>query len=116
MGGSPRYERGKTYLLREKALHRAFQRGRKPPTMPPLSPSDATWPLERDEVHLWWTRGADGDLAREGRGWLSDEECARCERFRREEDARIFTAARVFLRGTLAGYIGREPAELVFEE
>jgi 4'-phosphopantetheinyl transferase len=81
-----------------------------------MTSSDATWPLERDEVHLWWTRGADGDLAREGRAWLSDEERARCERFRREEDARIFAGARVFLRGTLAGYVGSDPAELVLEE
>lgn len=84
--------------------------------MPRENPRDASFPLERDEVHLWWTRGADGDLAREGRGWLSDEERARCERFRREEDALVHAATRVFLRGTLAAYVGREPADLVFEE
>jgi len=64
-------------------------------------------------VHLWWRRVEEGDAAA-GRGWLSDEERRRCERFRREQDARAFTARRAFARSVLASYLGRQPGELEF--
>ncbi len=71
--------------------------------------------LGRDEVHLWWSRVGDLDPAGDWRGWLSDEERGRCERFHREEDARAFAEARAILRGTLACYVAQAPGELVFE-
>lgn len=72
--------------------------------------------LEAHEVHLWWRRVDAGHFLDDTRGWLSDEERQRSERFRREEDALAFVARRVFLRGTLARYLGRPPAELTFTE
>lgn len=71
--------------------------------------------LEGDEVHLWWGRmDAQEDL--DGvRGWLSDEERGRAERFRREGDARAFVFRRTFLRSVLARCTGIAPQDLRFE-
>jgi hypothetical protein len=49
------------------------------------------------------------------RGWLSDEERGRAERFRREADARAFVFRRTFLRAVLTRYAGIARAELRFE-
>jgi 4'-phosphopantetheinyl transferase len=72
--------------------------------------------LESHEVHVWWRRVDAGHFLDDTRGWLSDEERRRGERFRREEDARAFVARRLFLRGTLARYLGRPPGALCFTE
>lgn len=71
--------------------------------------------LEAGEVHLWW-----GELGRVGildgsRRWLSDDERARSERFRRERDAHAFLQRRLFLRSVLSAYAGRAAHELIFE-
>lgn len=71
--------------------------------------------LERDEVHLWWGR-MDAVESLDGvRGWLSDEERGRAERFRCEADARAFVFRRTLLRSVLTRYAGIAPAELRFE-
>jgi len=70
--------------------------------------------LERDEVHLWswgWDTVESLDAIR---GWLSDEDWRRGERFRRERDARSFLFRRAFLRRILARHVGLEPRDLVF--
>lgn len=72
--------------------------------------------LESHEVHLWWRRVDRGHFLDDTRGWLSDDERRRSERFRREEDGLAFVARRLFLRGTLARYVGRPPGELEFVE
>lgn len=72
--------------------------------------------LDSHEVHLWWRRVDAGHFLDDTRGWLSDEERRRSERFRREEDGLAFVARRLFLRGTLARYVGRPPGELEFVE
>jgi 4'-phosphopantetheinyl transferase len=56
------------------------------------------------------------DPTGEERGWLSDSERRRGERFQRGEDARAFLARRVWLRIVLAGYLGCSPAELVLAQ
>lgn len=66
------------------------------------------------EVHLWWRRVEPGQFLDDARGWLSDDERRRSERFRREEDARAYVARHLFLRETLARYVGCEPGELAF--
>ncbi len=71
--------------------------------------------LERDEVHLWWGRMDAVENLDGVRGWLSDDERGRAERFRREADARAFVFRRTFLRSVLARYAGVEPAQLRFE-
>src|SRR5262245_3254435 len=73
--------------------------------------------LEAGEVHLWWGQlGIESPvgLLDRSRSWLSDEERARGERFRREGDARAFLFRRGFLRGVLARYAGARPEELAF--
>lgn len=70
--------------------------------------------LDRDEVHLWWGAVDVVESLDEARAWLSDEECRRSERFRRERDARAFLFRRVFRRWVLARYVGGGPAELTF--
>jgi len=70
--------------------------------------------LESHEVHLWWRRVDRGHFLDDTRGWLSDEEHRRSERFRHEEDGLAFVQRRLFLRGTLAHYVGRPPGELEF--
>jgi len=70
--------------------------------------------LEHEEVHLWWHRLEPGEPSSAALACLDAEEARRAERFRRREDARAFRARRVFLRSTLARYLGCEPGELVF--
>jgi 4'-phosphopantetheinyl transferase len=70
--------------------------------------------LERDEVHLWWGRGDAVEDVDGLRGWLSDEERGRAERFRHAADARAFVFRRAFLRSVLTRYAGLAPAELRF--
>ena len=71
--------------------------------------------LPDDEVHLWRV-----DLAAVAAGeerWrpiLSPDEQARASRFHFSRDRQSFTATRALLRTILASYVGREPAELVF--
>ncbi len=83
---------------------------------PPGAFLDPVSLLERPEVHLWWKGPRDAGDAAEERGWLSDAERRRCERFHDPRDARAFRARRLFLRAVLAGYLGRDPSELSFGE
>jgi 4'-phosphopantetheinyl transferase len=81
-------------------------------------PAEKRVRMEGNDVHLWW-REWDADAPMEAstdalRGWLSDDERRRSERFRRERDARAFVFRRGFLRSVLAGEIGCAPAELRF--
>jgi len=70
--------------------------------------------LEAGEVHLWWGRVGTVGILDGSRRWLSDEERARGERFRRERDAHAFLQRRLFLRSVLSAYAGSSPDELVF--
>jgi 4'-phosphopantetheinyl transferase len=72
--------------------------------------------LDAHEVHVWWQRVDREHFLDDTRGWLSDEERQRSERFHREADARAFIARRVFLRCTLARYVGRAGGELQFTQ
>ncbi len=67
-----------------------------------------------DEVHLWWRRRDAVESLDALRGWLSEDERRRSERFRRERDAHAFAFRRAFLRATLAAHVGYRPEELVF--
>ena len=80
-------------------------------------PSDETTALrlEADEVHLWWGSVEAVESLDAARGWLSDEERHRGERFRRERDARAFCFRRAFRRWILARYVGVAPRELAFD-
>lgn len=61
--------------------------------------------------------GADGVRLKARHGhWLSAAEQARLQRFTRPEPARLFLAGRILLRGSLAGVLGCEPADLDFGE
>jgi 4'-phosphopantetheinyl transferase len=70
--------------------------------------------LRADEVHLWWERLDTATFADTLRGWLSDDERRRSERFRRAQDACAFVLRRAFLRALLARYAGCPPDELAF--
>jgi len=78
-------------------------------------PSTSRLRLEAGEVHLWWGRVGRVGTLDGSRRWLSDEERARSERFRREKDAHAFLQRRLFLRSVLSAYAGRSAAELIFE-
>lgn len=69
--------------------------------------------FERDEVHLLWRR-VDAGCADLDPSWLGQDERERCNRFRRESDARAFATRRLFLRSVLSGYLGCGPAQLDF--
>ena len=70
--------------------------------------------LVGDEVHLWWGRRDAVESLDTLRGWLSEDERRRSERFRRERDAHAFAFRRAFLRATLAGHVGCRPREIGF--
>jgi hypothetical protein len=71
--------------------------------------------LEAGEVHLWWGRMRTVGILDGSRGWLSDEERARGERFRREGGRPRLPLQRRFLRAAPVGaYAGCRPAELAF--
>ncbi len=65
-------------------------------------------------MHLWWRRRDAVESLDALRGWLSEDERRRSERFRRERDAHAFAFRRAFLRATLAAHVGCRPEELVF--
>lgn len=83
---------------------------RTPFTEPPASRAS----LGTGEVHLWWGRIDPVESLDSVRGWLSDEERCRGERFRREEDAHAYLFRRAFLRRVLAFHTGAEPGALCF--
>jgi 4'-phosphopantetheinyl transferase len=70
----------------------------------PLSPD-----LRPGEVHVWQGR-VNGSFGHHDD--LSNEECARAERFRFEEDRRRWVAAHILLRRVLARYLGVPPKSL----
>ena len=72
--------------------------------------------LDPHEVHLWWRRVDTGHFLDDTRGWLSEDERRRSERFRRDEDGLAFVSRRLFLRETLGRYVGRPPGALEFVE
>lgn len=71
--------------------------------------------LDGGEVHLWWGRRDAAWNLDAVRGWLSDEERRRGERFRRARDAHAFLFRRAFRRSVLASYVGVAPWEICFE-
>jgi 4'-phosphopantetheinyl transferase len=71
--------------------------------------------LPDNEVHLWQIDLA--AVAPAEKRWqktLSTDEQARAARFHFERDRQHFTATRALLRTLLAGYVGAQPADLVF--
>jgi 4'-phosphopantetheinyl transferase len=58
------------------------------------------------EVHLWLGTLDDDAGLEEWPAVLSDDECARAARFRREQDRRWFAKGRMYLRSVLGIYLG----------
>jgi 4'-phosphopantetheinyl transferase len=85
-------------------------------------PVKINWPvpeefpsLRRGEIHLWcaWL-GPDGGEAATDTAGLSPDEAARARSLHFATDRHRFIVARLHLRRVLAGYVGRDPASLVF--
>jgi 4'-phosphopantetheinyl transferase len=89
-----------------------------------MSTLDAFWrppprdlALKRDEVHVWCADlalAATADAMPLLTRTLSRDERLRATQFHVERDRVYFSAARGLLRGLLGGYLGAEPARLVF--
>jgi 4'-phosphopantetheinyl transferase len=87
--------------------------------MLPLSesvPIDVWSQLSPGTVHLWQMQIATvkGELI-QWQGWLSADETARADRFRRDLDRRQFILSRGGLRYLLGRYLNRDPATLTFD-
>jgi 4'-phosphopantetheinyl transferase len=87
--------------------------------MLPLSesvPIDVWSQLSPGSVHLWQMQVAtvQSELG-PWQGWLSDDETAKAERFRRDPDRRRFILSRGGLRYLLGRYLNCDPATLTFE-
>ncbi|VEN72588.1 conserved hypothetical protein [Candidatus Desulfarcum epimagneticum] len=74
--------------------------------------------IEPGEIHLWlaFPDEMDPRLVSACEALLSENERARMERFRFEKDRRLCLAARALARMALAGYAGRDPREIRFQE
>jgi 4'-phosphopantetheinyl transferase len=68
--------------------------------------------LKSGEVHLWRVRLDLPDDVALARSWLTSDESARAERFRRPDDRRRWVTSRLWLRRLLGGYLGIDPGEL----
>jgi 4'-phosphopantetheinyl transferase len=81
----------------------------------PVAPRPARRRLRDDDVDLW-PLSLDGRVGLGGapRPLLFSDEVERADRFVFERDRRRFVACREQLRMILAGYVGRDPAELRF--
>ncbi len=74
--------------------------------------------LEGGACHLWWWRPGstwDEPLVRRGTDFLTGDERERYGRYLVPDAARMFLAARVFLRSILSVYTGCAPGEWRFE-
>lgn len=82
-------------------------------TLNPSSDLHSSLTIRPDEIHLW-RASLDVCHFRHCEQVLSTDELDRAVRFRFERDRRRFTAARLFLRTTLASYLHLSPREVRF--
>ncbi|RZM82915.1 4'-phosphopantetheinyl transferase family protein [Leptolyngbya iicbica] len=75
-------------------------------------PQAISWP-EPETTHVWQLRGAAAQEARSHwQGWLSSDEQARWQRYRRAADRDRFLCSRGGLRYLLASYLQQPPASI----
>jgi len=70
--------------------------------------------LNAGEIHVW-KASLDATSSTDDLGSLSPDEVERAARYRFARDRGRFVAGRTLLRTIVAGYLGRRPADLVFE-